>query len=64
MQARDSFKLRAQVLLYPLTDHYRHAKQSMTDYDQGIYGVGFSASCYKLGWDIYGECGRRMLCWR
>ena len=54
-QERGGQHLCAQVLLYPLTDYYLPAKPSFLTYDSGIYGVGFSGSCYKLGWDLLGD---------
>ena len=54
-QERGGRDMCAQVLLYPLTDYYLPAKASFLTYDSGIYGVGFSGSCYKLGWDLLGD---------
>lgn len=54
-QERGGQQLCAQVLLYPLTDYYLPAKPSFLTYDSGIYGVGFSGSCCKLGWDLLGD---------
>ncbi|DBA97955.1 hypothetical protein WJX82_010136 [Trebouxia sp. C0006] len=54
IKERGGQQLCAQVLLYPLTDYYLPAKPSFLTYDSGIYGVGFSGSCCKLGWDLLG----------
>ena len=62
-QERGGQAMCAQVLLYPLTDYYLPAKPSLVIYDSGIYGVGFSGSCYKLGWDLLGD-DRLSLCVR
>ena len=48
-------QLCAQVLLYLLTDYYLPEKPSFLTYDSGVYSVGFSGSCYKLGWDLLSE---------
>ena len=62
-QERGGRHMCAQVLLYPLTDYYLPVKPSLLTYDSGIYGVGFSGSCYKLGWDLLGD-HRLSLCVR